>query len=1146
MNIITVQFDENGNAEVTIPKSPTQGDNLTNRLVAQFDATITNIATVRLHAILPNGQSMSSFQFLIKDTSAEVPTFYADLTDYYTQYAGLLKLSVSAQFDGVVQGYDTVIVEDDLDALNALETKDETYAYVTRDTWAVYNWNGSAFVENELLIYDIPVDFQKEFTIYIDEAVTSTGNVSIPLDSYTQLLLMINNTANRVSNVEDSYATKAQSIIIVESLPTLTGGAYDGRYFYLTTDNNVYKIDNETAYKVSNTTYLGTFTTPQNAVNYMVTQMTTQLPSNKLYIASETSGGVMLIMKNNDGYFTVYLNNIRYKYDDAGVFEVEEEYRYNSTLDTYEFKHQDGSWQTINESWIKVKMTESVLKMQVVRIVELQGANNLASKAVLADIQPNIDYDFGITRNDISTNSFDTVIRLGKLDNIATNDWAENDTLYLSDTIPGGITNVAPAVKVIVGFVRKASSTPTATNGSIYVVFKNLPRIATQTSDGLMSSEDKVKLDNLPTGAELDAEFSNVQGEIDDLKNNPDVSDIVQTYADLVIYDTSKLTENDIVEVLIDETRNSNKTLYRWTESLGFTYIGYSINYTQAEKDKLNDLPNNGSLNLLLNDKSSIIKIANQIFDPLCLYTNVGHWTIGGATSSLGTSNKIKLTTTTSSSTINYSNFSTLNVYQKVVYGRIAFSVDSGTITNIALLVNGVTVASIDNPTAGTHYLEGVKKSTTITSMGTFGLQITGTAGAVLTMINSTVLVPSLSTIQTPYNEVDLTKDEIASWVNGISSTISGQYVNGTFNLDLRTIINNKLSKADSNYKADKATTYKLIGGSAFALLIGTSGNDGYYEIIDTTSTTYLQGSKYSLSSSGVATKIGIIYDTSIIPNLNADMLDNRHLSDMYLYRSLKILDHAVTNGEGHWGKIADITMPVANTDRIITFIVTGGYGDDYIGELFVRVRNNNSSTELSTADSYAKWHTLKETITFDNNNIVLILDGLYASIWAKTSSRNHEGISFSVLSEIDTSGNSAIGSWNLYSIANPTLTDLSTISGTKKVSTVDTLTLSSESWVIPTLLNSWVAYDTDEVSFYKDCIGRIHLRGRVAGGSNSSILLILPDGYRPSQYIELFASQNSNSNIARIGIFTDGTVRIYYDSFSTYISLGLIEFREA
>lgn len=497
MNIITVQFDENGNAEVTIPKSPTQGDNLTNRLVAQFDATITNIATVRLHAILPNGQSMSSFQFLIKDISAEVPTFYADLTDYYTQYAGLLKLSVSAQFDGVVQGYDTVIVEDDLDALNALETKDETYAYVTRDTWAVYNWNGSAFVENELLTYDIPVDFQKEFTIYIDEAVTSIGNVSIPLDSYTQLLLMINNTANRVSNVEDSYATKAQSVIIVESLPTLTGGAYDGRYFYLTTDNNVYKIDNETAYKVSNTTYLGTFTTPQNAVNYMVAQMTTQLPSNKLYIASETSGGVMLIMKNNDGGFTVYLNNIRYKYDDAGVFEVEEEYRYNSTLDTYEFKHQDGSWQTMNESWIKVKMTESVLKMQVVRITELQGANNLASKAVLADIQPNIDYDFGITRNDISTNSFDTVIRLGKLDNIATNDWAENDTLYLSDTIPGGITNVAPAVKVIVGFVRKASSTPTATNGSIYIVFKNLPRIATQTSDGLMSSEDKIKLDDL-------------------------------------------------------------------------------------------------------------------------------------------------------------------------------------------------------------------------------------------------------------------------------------------------------------------------------------------------------------------------------------------------------------------------------------------------------------------------------------------------------------------------------------------------------------------------------------------------------------------------------------------------------------------------
>lgn len=220
----------------------------------------------------------------------------------------------------------------------------------------------------------------------------------------------------------------------------------------------------------------------------------------------------------------------------------------------------------------------------------------------------------------------------------------------------------------------------------------------------------------------------------------------------------------------------------------------------------------------------------------------------------------------------------------------------------------------------------------------------------------------------------------------------------------------------------------------------GTSIVDGYQRKSRSGVTETLGSVEYPYST-GYLTKLDGITDTTRVSNLNSDMLDNMHLTDLYLHRSLKIVDHGVTSGEGHWGKIADITMPVANIDKIITFIVIGAYSSDYIGELTIRVRNDNSSTQLRASVSYAKWHTLKETTTFDNNNIVLILDGLYASIWAKTSSMNHEGISFSVLSEIDTDGKSVIGSWNLYSITNPTLTDLSTISGTKKVSTVDSLT---------------------------------------------------------------------------------------------------------
>lgn len=68
-----------------------------------------------------------------------------------------------------------------------------------------------------------------------------------------------------------------------------------------------------------------------------------------------------------------------------------------------------------------------------------------------------------------------------------------------------------------------------------------------------------------------------LQGEIDDMKNNPDVVDIVGTYADLQAYDTSTLTDKDIIRVLEDSTHNDRPTYYRWTISGGtgsWVYVG--------------------------------------------------------------------------------------------------------------------------------------------------------------------------------------------------------------------------------------------------------------------------------------------------------------------------------------------------------------------------------------------------------------------------------------------------------------------------------------------------------------------------------------------------------------------------------------------
>lgn len=63
--------------------------------------------------------------------------------------------------------------------------------------------------------------------------------------------------------------------------------------------------------------------------------------------------------------------------------------------------------------------------------------------------------------------------------------------------------------------------------------------------------------------------------EVQEIKNNPDVFDIVDTYADLQAYDTQHLTDKDIIRVLNDETHDGYSTYYRYDrQSDTWTYIG--------------------------------------------------------------------------------------------------------------------------------------------------------------------------------------------------------------------------------------------------------------------------------------------------------------------------------------------------------------------------------------------------------------------------------------------------------------------------------------------------------------------------------------------------------------------------------------------
>lgn len=110
------------------------------------------------------------------------------------------------------------------------------------------------------------------------------------------------------------------------------------------------------------------------------------------------------------------------------------------------------------------------------------------------------------------------------------------------------------------------------------------------SSDGIPTSiTANIPQEILDQIAELEANDVELQQEIDDLKNSPDVVDIVPTYAALQAYDTSKLGDNDIIRVLADETHDGQSTYYRWNATASsWTYIGaVGDYYTKTQVDNL-------------------------------------------------------------------------------------------------------------------------------------------------------------------------------------------------------------------------------------------------------------------------------------------------------------------------------------------------------------------------------------------------------------------------------------------------------------------------------------------------------------------------------------------------------------------------------
>lgn len=128
--------------------------------------------------------------------------------------------------------------------------------------------------------------------------------------------------------------------------------------------------------------------------------------------------------------------------------------------------------------------------------------------------------------------------------------------------------------------VAVPTTTSSLTNDSGYI---------TNEVNDLVNYYGKDETDTLiATEAETrDAADLDLQGQIDAISSASDVVDVVGTYAELQSYDTSKLSDNDIIKVLTDETHDDAISYYRWNGTTNvFTYIGsQGPFYTKSETD---------------------------------------------------------------------------------------------------------------------------------------------------------------------------------------------------------------------------------------------------------------------------------------------------------------------------------------------------------------------------------------------------------------------------------------------------------------------------------------------------------------------------------------------------------------------------------
>jgi hypothetical protein len=108
--------------------------------------------------------------------------------------------------------------------------------------------------------------------------------------------------------------------------------------------------------------------------------------------------------------------------------------------------------------------------------------------------------------------------------------------------------------------------------------------------------------------------------------------------------------------------------------------------------------------------------------------------------------------------------------------------------------------------------------------------------------------------------------------------------------------------------------------------------------------------------------------------------------------------------------------------------------------------------------------------------------------------------------------------------------------------------TEAQEAWITPTLINSWVDYNSGnygDPGYMIDTLGYVHLKGLVKNGTATANVFVLPAGYRPEKRL-IFAGLHYDGQTlgCRIDVTEAGEVVAIGITSNSWLSFDNITFK--